>query len=289
MSETVSQSVGAKQGATKVLPTDTDQIGIVARYDILKHLRSRRLLGIIAIEVLVLVLITAIPPLLGQDYPKNGDQFVGTYAGFTSTLIIIGATLFAGDAIVSEFQSRTGYLLFPNPVKRWVILAGKFISSVGVMFLVLLIYYGAALILGLAVTGGFSTLGAESLLLAMLYAVAALAVGFLISSFMKGATGALIFTFALLFLIFSIASQMLSLGGVKPWFLLTFAGEVVSYITQVPYPVDSSITVPIGTGQSMTIWTYIPDIGPSLAVMAGYIVVAMVLSLYFFQKREMVA
>ncbi len=109
--------------------------------------------GMIAIEVLVLVLITAIPPLLGNSFGTNPDVFINVYANFTGLLAIIGATLFAGDAIVSEFQGRTGYLLFPNPVKRSVLLAGKFIASVGAMFIVLFVYYGSALVLDLVLTG----------------------------------------------------------------------------------------------------------------------------------------
>ncbi len=180
-----------KKRLVTTLPSDVDQVMVVAKYDVLKYLRSKRLLGIIAIEVLVLVLITAIPPLLGNAYPTDVNTLVGRYVNFTDLLVIIGATLFAGDAIVSEFQGRTGYLLFPNPVKRSVLLAGKFIASLGAMFLVLIVYYGAALVLGLAITGSFSTLGLESLLLAMLYSISALAVGYLISSVMKGSTGSL--------------------------------------------------------------------------------------------------
>jgi ABC-2 type transport system permease protein len=269
------------------LPSDIDQVGVVVKYDILKYLRSRRLLGMIAIETLVLLLITALPPLLGHQYSSNADSFINTYASFVTILVVIGATLFAGDAIVSEFQSHTGFLLFPNPVKRWVLLTGKFIASMGAMFLVLFIYYGVALGLGLAITGSFSTLGAESLLLAMLYAVAALAVGYLISSVMKGATGALILTFALFIFILTIVSQLLTLGGVIPWFLVNFAGGVIGYITEVPYPTSS--TGNPGGGPGFTMNTYVPDVGVSIAVMVGYIIVALVLSYIFFKRREMVA
>ena len=76
------------------LPSDVKQAGIIARYDILKYLYSKRLIGIIAIETLVLVLITLLPPLLGKSYPTDPNQFIGNYANFTSILVVIGATLF---------------------------------------------------------------------------------------------------------------------------------------------------------------------------------------------------
>jgi ABC-2 type transport system permease protein len=204
--------------------------------------------------------------------------------------VIIGATLFAGDAIVSEFQGRTGYPLLPNPVKRSSLLAGKFIASTGAMFLVLVIFYGVALILGALITVSFSMLGVESLLLAMLYSVAALAVGYHISSVMKGATGSLILTFALFLFIFSIIQSILSVSNVNPWFVLTFAAATISDIIQVPYPVTNSSTVTgMATGKIVTVTNYAPDIGVSIAVMAAYVVIALVLTYFFFKRREMTA
>ena len=280
----MNENVTERKRCLTTLPSDMDQIRVVAKYDILKYLRSKRLIGIIAIEVLVLVLITAIPPLLGNSFGKNPDVFINVYANFTGLLAVIGATLFAGDAIVSEFQGRTGYLLFPNPVKRSVLLAGKFIASVGAMFIVLFVYYGAALVLGLVLTGGFSTLGVESLLLAMLASIGALAIGYLISSVMKGSTGALILTFALFLFIFTIIQSILSVSNVNPWFVYTFAANTVLEITVSPYPVTT-----VTTGGGMTITNYVPDVGVSIAVMVAYTAVALVLTYFFFKRREMSA
>lgn len=270
------------------LPSDMTQVGTVFKYDVLKYIRSRRLVGIFAIEALVLVLITALPPLLGNSYATNADDFVKTYVNFTNLLIVISATLFAGDAIVSEFQGRTGFLLFPKPVRRSVLLAGKFSASMAATFLVVVIYYAVALTLGLAITGGFSTLGVESLSLALLYSVAAVSVGYLISSVMKGSTGSLILTFALFLFIFSIVTSLLSVGGVKPWFVLSFAGETIGDIMTSPYPTDHIAAV--GAGQRMIDTNvYAPDVGLSIAVMIAYIVIALVLSYVVFKRREMAA
>jgi ABC-2 type transport system permease protein len=270
-----------------VTPSDAVQIVTVVKYDFLKYLRSRRLVGMLAVVALVLLLITALPPLLGNSYADDANEFVGTYASFATILVIIGATLFAGDAIVSEFQNRTGYLLFPKPVKRWVLLAGKFIASAGAMFVVLLLYYGVALLLDVAITGSFSWLGVGSLLLAMLYATAALSVAFLISSVMKGITGAQILTFALFLFIFSIVTQVFTLGDVEPWFMVTYSGGTISYITQDPYPTTEAST---GDGPMAAMSSsYVPDIGVAIAVMVAYTLASLVLAHYFFSRREMTA
>jgi len=50
MTEIVSQD--SNTSTSTVLPSNIDQVRVVAKYDILKHLRSRRLLGILAIETI---------------------------------------------------------------------------------------------------------------------------------------------------------------------------------------------------------------------------------------------
>lgn len=280
----------AKKGVATALPSDVKQAGIIAKYDILKFLRSRRLLGMLIIEALVLVLITAL--LVTSDRPTMSFDEVGReYVGFTSILIVIAATLFGGDAIVSEFQTRTGYLLFPNPVKRWSILAGKFVSASGAMVLVLVIYYAVALAAGLIVgDGGASLLMAYSFLLAVLYGLSALAVAFLISSVMKGTAGSLILTFAIFFFVFSIAGSLIgALGGVKPWFIPTFAGETLSYIMYTPYPADRIMSTPITETASFDTYLFYPDPWLSVGVLIAYTAVPLLLAYLFFRRREMAA
>jgi ABC-2 type transport system permease protein len=284
MSETVNND--AKLGVK--LPSDSSQVKVVAKYDILKYLRSRRLLGMLVIEALVLILITAVLATSNRTY--TADAVVGQYTSFVNILIILGATLFGGDAIVSEFQGRTGYLLFPNPVKKVSILAGKFLSSLAAMGLMLVIYYAVAIAAGLAIGNGLSTLAFASLGLAMLYGVAALSVAYLISSVMKGSTGALILTFAMFLFIFNIITSLVGqLGGIKPWFMVDFAGSSLSHVMVSPYPMDSVQTVGVGSGQSLTIYSFYPDIGVSIAVMVAYAVVALLLAYVFFKRREMSA
>jgi ABC-2 type transport system permease protein len=281
-------NVDATRGA-RALPTDLQQVKVVAKYDILKYLRSRRLLGLMIIEALVLALITV---LVGtSDRPYTVNEVIGQYTGFVSILIILGATLFGGDAIVSEYQGRTGFLLFPNPVKKISILLGKFASSVAAMSLVLVIYYVVAIVAGLVMgSGSMSDRVFASLGLALLYGIAAISVAFLVSSIMKGSTGALILTFALFFLIFSIITSLIGeLGGVKPWFMLDFAGGTVSYIMSDPYPVDSSMSFDLGDGLSFTTYLFYPEVYLSIGVMVAYAVIAMVLAYVFFRRREMSA
>ncbi len=275
----------------RILPSDMRQVMLVTRYDIYKHLRSKRLLGLLIVEALLLVLILALPPLLGNEYNHNPDGFFSSFtnANTINLLIVIGATLFAGDAIVSEYQNRTGYLIFPNPVKKSVLFAGKFLASVIIVGGAVLIWYGVGAVSGVAVTGSVTVLALYSLLLALLYSIACIGLGFFISALMKGSTGALVFTFALLFMILPIVDATVgAVGGVKPEVSLTFVGGAVDYVMQTPYPVDGSQTIPIGEGQNLTMYSWYPSVANSVIVMLGYALVFSALTLVLFKRREMV-
>jgi len=270
-------------------PSDVNQMYLIGKYELLKHLRSRRLLGILIIEVIIFLLIMVIPPLAGRDYASDPAEFAGTFYAWTYVLVIIGATFFAGDALVSEFQNRTGYLIFPNPIKRSTLFLGKYVATNLIMLLVLVIFYGLVSIAALAITGSVSGLTATSLGLAILFSLSASAIGYLISSIMKGGTGALVLTFFLFFLILPILDGVFTVSRVKPDFSLTFVAGAIQYVMQSPYPSDFFQEIPIGGGQVMEIGIYYPDVAIAAGVMVAYMVVGVILAMWFFNRREMAA
>ncbi len=113
-------------------------------------------------------------PILGDDYPDSSRDVIDFFANFVTLLIVVIASLFAGDAIVSEYQQRTGYLLFPNPVKRVTLYSGKLLAAVAMSTLVLGVYYGGAAIISLALTGDLIAETGASFGLALLYTAAAI-------------------------------------------------------------------------------------------------------------------
>ncbi|HTY46484.1 MAG TPA: ABC transporter permease [Methanomassiliicoccales archaeon] len=268
-------------------PADPEQVVLVTRYELYKHIRSRRLIGILVIEALVLGLILALPAITGKPYPNDSARFIERFTGFTSLLIVIGAVLFAGDAIVAEFQNRTGYLILPNPVRRSTLFAGKFLAAIIIMFGVVTLYYVVAIIGSAIVTGSITDLVIQSYLLALLYVVAAAGMGFFISAVMKGATGALVFTFAVLFLILPVVTGVVGQVGAKPSWSLTFSAETINDVLNTPYPVDSMSHLRFG-GQNLTVYNWVPDVSTGVVVMIIYSVVTIALALFLFKRREMV-
>ena len=362
------------------VPSDLTQVPIVWKYELLKYLRSWRIIASIAITVLVLGLIFFLPPAMGQPYSGTDDIHVkpadmyylgtptpflpyssatiigrtgavisdlavtvngtsyptGSWAvlkvgdisllppaiqGFMSSdtslvlfkdnltgsvvtltyhfrisaetfgylnlqfaniLIIICATFFGADSIAGEYYNRTGYLIFPNPMKREVLFFGKYSASMTAGIFVVGLFYLGVTGLSLVAARGVDSDLLLSFLFAVEYLLAATALAYVISSLLKGTTGAIVLTFFLLFLILPIVDGVSMFTGVKIAASLTFSAGVMIFILQNPYPVDA--TEDFG-GSSFSI--FYPDPTVSAIVMFAWAAIAIAISLILFKKKQL--
>ena len=357
------------------LPSDLAQIPIVWRYELLKYLRSWRLVASIAISVAVLALIYLLPPLLGtpysgtdtnkpvymispdalgqiitipgapdniglinrsfvdmdslvlyidgSEYPSGGaanwsmsrityqgagiyvvifmqnvtghavtasydwytapDSFATLFLSFGTFLVVIAATLFGADSLVGEFQNRTGYLMFPTPLKRWVMFFGKYAASLTATLIVIGLFYAGVAGMSAISANGIDDDFGVSFAYAVEYSLAVLAVAYLISSVMKGTTGATVFTFLLFIIVLPIIDSVSNFTGVKIEGSLGFASSVVTSILIDPYPTDWSQD--FGGGMSFNVFYPTPSI--AAVVMFVYMAVAIALSLVIFKRKQL--
>lgn len=216
------------------------------------------------------------------DWKINAQTFDSLNVQFASFLIIICATFFGADSIVGEYSNRTGYLLFPNPVKRGVMFFGKFASSMTAGGLVVSLLYIGITGLSFAAAGGVDDKLGLSYLFAIEYLLAAMAIGYVVSSILKGTTGAIILTFFMLVLILPIIDGIAIFTGTKIAGSLTFSAGVISFILQSPYPTDTSQTF-----NGFTLTQFYPDPLTSAIVMFVYAVVAVLISLVLFKRKQL--
>lgn len=278
------KELSIKENST--IPSDFQQYIFVIRYEILKYLRSRRLIAIMIILALIIGLILIIPPALGEDYPSDPLEFAQFFVGFSGILAFLCFTFFGADAIVSEYQHKTGYLLFPNPLKKSVILFGKFSASFLSSILVISIFYGIVMISTVTVTKSLSKEIGLSYLFCIVYLLSGLSVAFLLSTIMKGTTGAFVLTFFLFFMILPIIDSVFTFAAVKPSFSITFSSGIIAYILFVPYPTDIVEEITI-SGDTMKLHQFYPDVALSLIVMLFYFVIAFTLTHLIFSRKEM--
>jgi ABC-2 type transport system permease protein len=274
-------------------PTTARQVAIVARYELLKYLRGRRLPAIVLLTAIIGAIYIVVPPAIGSQYLKDPIEFITDQLGFLGILSVLSATFFGADAIVSEFESKTGHFLFPNPLRKTTIFLGKFIASALVSVGVIALYYLIAVTSVRVIDGGVPARTGLSFAYSLVYLFAILAIAYLYSAVMRSSVHSLIltsFTLLLILPIFDLVSQM---AKFKAWFSITFASRIATNVLQDPYPTDKVITttaggaVDSGSAQMALISRYYPSVPVSLAVLAAYFIVAFLVAIALTKRRDM--
>jgi len=196
----------------------------------MKHIRRKRLYVIFAIallaEALVLILI---PALHNWEYPSN-VMVMAAILTVGPSLAALGAVFFAGDAIAGEFESKTGFILFTNPIKKVTLWTGKYLAGfVAVALLVLFTYIIIAISL-LVIYGEVPWEIFESFGLALLYASAVLSLTFFFSAVSKGAMGATVMTLLFIWVVSGILESVLAFTGNPYWFVISAGGDAIALV-----------------------------------------------------------
>lgn len=194
--------------------------------------------------------------------------------------VVFCASLLGADALIGEIQSRTAYLLFPNPLRRSTAFFGKLLSSliVGVSFV--LLHFSLTAILSQVILGTVAAHLHISLGFGILYLVTCLTLSFAMSALAKGSVGALVMTLLVLLVASPLAQAAGASAGSDVWYLPTFAADTIVYSLQwddYPRDVTENTSVPI----------YYPNPETSALVLAAYSVMFMVIGVMSFRRSEL--
>jgi ABC-type transport system involved in multi-copper enzyme maturation permease subunit len=234
--------------------SDYEKLGIVVKYEFLKHIRRKRLYVIFGIALLVEALVLILIPILRDGYPQDTISLLGVTTSGVMTmaamltigpsLAAIGAVFFAGDAIAGEYEGKTGFLLFINPIKRYLLWIGKYLA--GFIAVTLLIVFSYIIIaIALAVIYHQVPLEIfESFGLCVFYAAAVLSVTFLFSAISKGSMGATVMTLLFVWVVCGIVESVLAYTGNPYWFILSAGGDSIA----LPYGSLQQMMAGLGMG-----------------------------------------
>jgi ABC-2 type transport system permease protein len=206
---------------------DVSDTWLSVQFEMLKHLKRRRLIIVAALAIVV--------PLLFYIYfykvhPTAASDFANTSLSFVNLLILISAAMFAGDAVCGEFEKKTSLLLFSTPQKRSTIFAGKYIAAVAATFFVVLLYY-LVTTLQIGHLFGWGNMPVElwkSFVAALVYSAAAVSVVFFISSLLKRAVSSIMLGVALLLIVLPVISGITRLLNHEPWFIVTYSAGLIT-------------------------------------------------------------
>jgi len=261
---------------------DFSAIKTVFFFETKRFFRRKRLIAMLIIEAIIILLPPLVRWLVGFSPTENIKDFVASELNFWDLITILTATFFAADSLSSEFEKRTGYVLFPNPVRRLNIYVGKFASSYVFSAVFVLVYYlyvvGEALYYFGEVPGEIYV----SLFFALVYLLAVISLAFFFSSLLNSSVFSILLVFFTLFLIMPIIVNIHSLIGVEPWYILTYHANTATLLFNPPKERIQKLEI-----QNITIWIFRPEPFTSFVVSIVYAIVCLVISYLTFSRKEL--
>jgi ABC-type transport system involved in multi-copper enzyme maturation permease subunit len=242
------------------------------RFELLKHLKRRRLLILVALAVLLPLF-----PLISR--PDTAVEFAGSSLNFISVLIVISAAMFAGDSVCGEFEKKTSLLLFPTPQNRASIFAGKYLAALLCTFLVVALWY-VVLTLEIGLLYGWGETPSElwkSFATALIYSAAAVGVVFLVSSLLKRSMSATIVGFLVLLMILPVTSMIITRLDQEPWFIVTYSAGLITSVLGV------SSRIPM---HGDAVQQFTPTLGNGIAVMATWAIASLAAGMAIAIRKE---
>jgi len=262
--------------------SEFQKLRVVTGYEFLKHLRRKRLYIVLGVALVTEVAVLILVPALMDGYPDN-IMVMAALLSIGPSLAAFGAVFFAGDAIAGEFESKTGYILFPNPVRRITLVMGKYLACCAAVTLLTVFGYAIVSISLFAIYGNVPIETAKSFGLCLLFAGSVLSVTFFFSSVSKGAMGATVITLVFIMVISGVIDGVLMMAGQPHWFLLSTAGDSIATV----YGGYELFMEGVMPGGMLPFEIETPDIGLCALSMVIYLVVGLILSFWISGRRQL--
>ena len=213
---------------------DLDQFGTAIHYQLRFFYRSSRFLGVVGFFAAIGVIILLVTVYRGADPARTGtDQ--ATYMQdvlffFAAFFVPLSAAIFGGDAGSMDTGSAAGYYTLPLPVRREVLLLGRFVAAAIVAFATVMVYYALFLITTLYVWGTLPWEVLVSISWIGLACLGYLGLAFFFSSLFRTPLISLIGTILLVVIGLPIAEGIVT-GAVpsitNPWYFINYSSGII--------------------------------------------------------------
>ncbi len=265
--------------------SEFEKLRVVTGYEFLKHIRRKRLYVILGLALIAELAVLILLPVLMDGYPDS-MMVMAAMLTIGPSLAAIGAVFFAGDAIAGEFESKTGFMLFTNPVKRMTLWTGKYLASLAAVALLVAFSYIIISVSLLVIYGEVPIETVKSFGLALLFSGSVLSVTFLFSSVSKGAMGATVMTLLFIMVISGIVESVLLFADKPYWFILSAGGDSIALV-YIDMELLMEGFMPQGGMGMLRFGFESPDIGLTTLGMVIYLVVGFVASIWISGRRQL--
>ncbi len=260
--------------------------------------QRKKLYFFTVIAILIAVLTGYILQLFPNNLlPQTQAEYFSDSLTFISFLTLFAACLFFSGIICSEFNKRTGFIVFPK-INKYKLIIGKYLGNLILVVFIVTIYYFILGLLGFFYYGGliniriFSSFG-----FAVLYVIALSSFVTLFSSFMKNVNITIIITMVILLMGFNISDQIITLvfaDAFEPIYSLAYLGNLISSVLENPFPDPRYVEFsfggggPGGFGVHFTVGSWLtPSIFMGTTLLIVYIVAFFALAAILFKRRQL--
>jgi len=270
--------------------SDLEQFAIVTVHQLGHYFRTNRFLGLLGLAAVVSALTLAFQVDAGVatvqfEQLYKASEYLSNFLMYTGLWIVLAAALFGGDALSVDFSTGAGYYMLVLPIRRSVLLAGRYAAASLVTLAVVGVTYA------FAAGGGVYFFGArdvpwdrlaESFGIAALFSLAALSVAFCVSAYVRSPAAGVLFTLVALYVGFTTLQAVVELAGYEPWFSLTYAGGAMAAVLDTDFIHVQAI--PVGEDQYYYLWA--ATVIEGLEIMAAYVAIFLPFSAYLYQRKE---
>ncbi len=268
-------------------------------YTLIFEMKSQRkkfyFFSIVTIVVAILLgyILQLIPTYLLSD---TQAEFFNTSLQFISFITLFAACLFFSGIICSEYDKKTGFIVFPK-INKYKLILGKYLGNLVLVVAIISVYYFILGLLGFFYYGGpinirfFYSYG-----IAILYIIALSSFVTFFSSFIRSVNLTIISTLIILLIGFRIADQIVTLifaENFEPLYSLAYLGSLITGILEYPFPnpryseFSFSGMGPGGIGGDFSFGQWVtPSIEMGITLLLVFIVVYFILSAYRLKRRQ---
>jgi ABC-2 type transport system permease protein len=264
--------------------SEFEKLRVVISYEFLKHIRRKRLWVILGLALLAEAAVLIMMPTLSDGYPES-VMVMAAVLTIGPGLAVIGAIFFAGDAIAGEYEGKTGFMLFTNPIKKLTLWTGKYLAGYIAVALLIIFTYAIIAFSLLGIYGEVPVEMIKSFGLCLLYAAAVLSVTFFFSAISKGAMGATVITLVFIMVISGIIESVLGFTNNPYWFLISAEGDSIAMV----YGGIETFMESFGGGEFGGMMEEFEPLSIGMAAwgMIMYIVVGFLLSVWIGGRRQL--
>lgn len=258
----------------------------MVRANIAFYLHTRRFKVILPIYVVFALIF---PILYGTNVlqkPLDINDYTSSALGELISITALLVALLAGDSISQDF-GRQGFFTLTQPVRRSEIMLARTFAAFVFSAIAMLAWISIGLATGFAFYGAVVPNGALILAISVLLVGSAVSFVVLFSSLFKSPSISVVVCVLVVWVVMPLITGVLDLVGVEPWFLLTYAGDVIPGLIGKVYP-EHYVSMPVSAqGVTITVTTFEPYVWEAIVIMMAYLVVSLALAWLIYSRKEL--